>query len=77
VTSRNDSKESEPTLRTVMAHASRVQRAMRKAVREAALAHKREGARMVVCEGGKIREITADEFLRPRKNGRKPRPSRR
>lgn len=52
-------------------------RAMRRAVREAALAHKREGVRMVVCKNGKVREISADEFLHPKKSGRKKRPARR
>ncbi len=52
-------------------------RAMKKTVREVALAHKREGVRLVVCQDGKVREIPADEFLHPKKNARKKRPSRR
>ena len=37
---------------------------MRKAVRQAALEHKREGLPMVIWEDGKVKEISADEFLR-------------
>ena len=42
---------------------------MKKAVRQAALEHKREGLPMVVWEDGKVKEISADEFLR---RGRTP-----
>ena len=69
VTSRNGSTNGAPTLREIKSEGARILRAMKKAVREAALAHKREGVPMVIWEDGKVKEISADEFLR---RGRAP-----
>jgi hypothetical protein len=69
MTSRNGSSNGHPTLRALKAEGQRILRAMKKAVRQAALEHKREGLPMVVWEDGKVKEISADEFLR---RGRTP-----
>ena len=60
-----------------MSQGKRMLRAMRSALREAALAHKREGLPMVIWENGKVKEISADEFLRRGRNGSKKRKARR
>jgi len=60
-----------------MTQGKQILRAMKKAVREAALVHKREGVPMVIWEDGKVKEISADEFLRRSRNGSKKRKARR
>ena len=75
VTLQDGSTNGEPTLRSIRSEGARILRAMRKAVREAALAHKRDGAPMVIWENGKVKEISADEFL-GRSRGSKKRKAR-
>lgn len=77
VNSPNSSTNGEPTLRDLMTQGKRMLKAMRKAVREAALVHKHAGVPMVIWEDGKVKEISADEFLRRNRNGSKKRKPRR
>lgn len=54
-----------------------IERALGKATHRAALEHKRAGVPMAIQENGHSKLISADEFLRPKKSGRKKRPARR
>jgi hypothetical protein len=59
--------------RELLADARRYLRAIRKGVLQAAIEHKRLGLPMVVYEGGKIREISADAVIRANRNGHRRR----
>ena len=75
--SRSGSRNGEPTLREIRIEGARILRAMKRAVQKAALDHKRDGVPMVIWEDGKVKEISADEFLRRSRNGSKKRKARR